>query len=78
VRRTASSGAEGLLSQRTESRSGAHALSLLPDKPAEHRRVIAFLAQESTASIDEVTRLYEHERAWGAFMLTRTRMESCG
>jgi hypothetical protein len=38
-------------------------LSLPPDKPAEHRRIIAFLAQESTASIDEVSRLYDHERA---------------
>lgn len=33
------------------------------DKPAEHKRIIASLAKESTASIDEVTRLYEHERA---------------
>jgi hypothetical protein len=38
-------------------------VSASPDKPAEHKRIIAFLAKESTASIDEVTRLYEHERA---------------
>jgi hypothetical protein len=35
---------------------------LPPDKPADHKRIIEFLAQESTTSIDEVTRLYEQER----------------
>jgi hypothetical protein len=29
----------------------------------DHTRIIAFLAQESAESIDEVTRLYELERA---------------
>ena len=29
----------------------------------DHKRTIAFLAQESAASVDEVTRLYELERA---------------
>jgi len=38
-------------------------VALTPDKPADHQRIIAFLARESAASIDEVTRLYERERA---------------
>jgi hypothetical protein len=37
-------------------------MSLPPEKPTDHRRVIALLARESAASIDEVTRLYERER----------------
>ena len=61
--RTASSRAEGLLSERTEPNPREIAVSASPGKPAEHERIIAFLAKESTASIDEVTRLYEHERA---------------
>ena len=38
-------------------------MPLTPDKPADHKCIIAFLARESAASIDEVTRLYERERA---------------
>ena len=38
-------------------------MSLPPEKPTDHKRIIAFLARESAASIDEVTRLYEQERA---------------
>jgi len=42
-------------------------MSLPPDRPIDLRitneRIIASLARESTASIDEVTRLYEQERA---------------
>ena len=34
-----------------------------PDKPVDHKRVVAFLATKSTLPIDEVTRLYEHEWA---------------
>ena len=34
-----------------------------PDKPIDHKRVVAFLATKSTLPIDEVTRLYEHEWA---------------
>jgi hypothetical protein len=34
-----------------------------PDKPVDHKRMIELLAEESTVSIGEVTRLYEHERA---------------
>jgi len=37
--------------------------SASPDKPVDHKRVIAFLAKKSTLPIDEVTRLYEHEWA---------------
>jgi hypothetical protein len=37
---------------------------IAPDDPSDHRRVIAFLAKNSTTPIDEVTRLYEHE--WAA------------
>ena len=33
------------------------------DNVVDHKRTIAFLAQESAASVDEVTRLYELERA---------------
>ena len=34
-----------------------------PDKPVDHKRVVAFLATKCTRPIDEVTRLYEHEWA---------------
>jgi hypothetical protein len=34
-----------------------------PDKPVDHKRVVAFLATKCTQPIDEVTRLYEHEWA---------------
>ena len=34
-----------------------------PDKPVDHKRVVAFLATKSTLPMDEVTRLYEHEWA---------------
>jgi len=34
-----------------------------PDKPIDHKRVVAFLATKSTLPLDEVTRLYEHEWA---------------
>jgi hypothetical protein len=34
-----------------------------PDKPVDHKRVVAFLATKCTLPIDEVTRLYEHEWA---------------
>ncbi len=37
---------------------------IAPDDPLDHRRVIAFLAKNSTTPLDEVTRLYEHE--WAA------------
>ncbi len=36
-------------------------MSTLPDEAVDHKRVIASLAKKSTVSIDEVTRLYEHE-----------------
>jgi hypothetical protein len=61
--RTASNGTEGLLSQRTEPNPNEGAMSAPPDKAVEHKQIIAFLAKESTASLDEVTRLYDHERA---------------
>jgi hypothetical protein len=38
-------------------------VSASPNKSAEHKRIIALLVKESTASIDEVTRVYERERA---------------
>jgi hypothetical protein len=38
-------------------------MSVSPDEPADHKRVIAFLARKSALPIDEVTRLYEHELA---------------
>jgi hypothetical protein len=37
---------------------------IAPDNPLDHKRVIAFLARNSTTPIDEITRLYEHE--WAA------------
>lgn len=42
--------------------------------PAEQRQIIAFLAKESTASIDDVTRLYEHERAGLAASARKKRL----
>jgi hypothetical protein len=47
----------------TEPQSEAHVLDLSQEKVVDHKRNIAFLAQESAASVDEVTRLYELERA---------------
>jgi hypothetical protein len=38
-------------------------VSVLLDKPVDHGRTIAFLAEEAHVSVEEVERLYEHERA---------------
>jgi hypothetical protein len=47
----------------TEPQSEAHVVELSLDNVVDHKRTIAFLAEESAASVDEVTRLYELERA---------------
>jgi hypothetical protein len=47
----------------TELQSEAHVVDFSLDNVVDHKRTIAFLAQESAASVDEVTRLYELERA---------------
>lgn len=39
-------------------------MSVAPDDPLDHTRVIAFLAKRSTTPIDEIARLYERE--WAA------------
>jgi Protein of unknown function (DUF3562) len=38
-------------------------MTIAPDDPLDHTRVIAFLARTSATPIDEITRLYEHEWA---------------
>jgi len=39
-------------------------MTIAPDEPSDHTRIIAFLAKRSTTPIDEVRRLYERE--WAA------------
>lgn len=39
-------------------------MTIAPDDPLDHARVIAFLAKRSTTPIDEIARLYERE--WAA------------
>ena len=39
-------------------------MTIAPDNPLDHERVIAFLARYSTTPIDEIARLYERE--WAA------------
>jgi hypothetical protein len=39
-------------------------MTIAPDNPLDHKRVIAFLARYSTTPIDEIARLYERE--WAA------------
>ena len=47
----------------TEPQSEAHIVDHSLDNIVDHKRSIALLAQESKMSVDEVTRLYELERA---------------
>ena len=35
----------------------------LPEKQLDHTRIVAFLAHESHAAMDDVSKLYERERA---------------
>jgi len=51
-------------------------MSVSPEDPVDHERVIALLARKSTLPIDEVTRLYELE--WAGFQAcTRRIPRSC-